>query len=56
MEHILGDFKKKSRGSDFWIRKTDPYSPWSNVAEAAIRELQKGRARNMLRKQMPKRL
>ena len=55
-EQIIGDFRKKAEEADFWIRQTELYSPWSNAAEAAIRELKKGSARKMLRKQYPKRL
>ena len=55
-KQILGDFRRKSRVADFWIRQTYPYPPWSNAEEAAIRELKKGSARKMLRKKSPKRL
>ena len=55
-EQIIGDFRKKAEEADFWIRQTELYSPWSNAAEAAIRELKKGSARKMLRKQLPKRM
>ena len=50
-EQILGDFRKKAREENFWIRQTDLYSPWSNAEESAIRELKKGSARKILRKE-----
>jgi hypothetical protein len=55
-EQTLGEFKRKAREADCWIKQTEPYSPWSNYAELAIRELKKGCARKMLKAHVPKRL
>ncbi|KAI2497691.1 Reverse transcriptase (RNA-dependent DNA polymerase) [Fragilaria crotonensis] len=38
------------------VKQTEPYSPWSNSAESAIRELKKGVGRQMVRSRSPKRL
>ena len=38
------------------MKQTEPYTPWSNAAEAAIRELKKGVGRQMVRSKAPKRL
>ena len=55
-EQVLGEFRKKARDADCWIRQTEAYSPWSNHAELAIRELKKACARRMLKAKVPKRL
>ena len=38
------------------MKQTEPYTPWSNAAESAIRELKKGVGRQMVRSKAPKRL
>jgi hypothetical protein len=53
-EQTMGQFRKKARQADCHIKETKPYSPWSNAAEGAIRELKKGVARNMLQTMAPK--
>ena len=55
-EQTMGDFRKKARQADCWIKQTEVYTPWSNYAELAIRELKKGCARKMIRARAPKRL
>ena len=35
-EQVLGEFRKKARDADCWIRQMEAYSPWSNHAELAI--------------------
>ena len=55
-EQVKGLFKKKAQEADCHIRQTEPYSPWSNAAEGAIRELKKGIAKKMLETKAPKRL
>ena len=40
-EQTLREFRKKPREADCWIRQTEAYTPWSNYAELAIRELKK---------------
>ena len=41
-EQLLGKFRKKCRDAGARIKQTEPYSPWSNAAESAIRELKRG--------------
>jgi hypothetical protein len=53
-EQAMGDFCKKARQADCHIKQTQPYSPWSNATEGAIRKLKKGVARNMLQTTAPK--
>jgi hypothetical protein len=48
--------RAKAREADCWIKQTKAYSPWSNFANLAIRELKKGCARKMIRAKVPKRL
>ena len=55
-EQTLGTFRKKAREGNFWIKQTEPYTPWSNSAKSAIRELKKGSAQKMLKTHSPKRL
>ena len=55
-EQLLGNFRKKCREAGARVKQTEPYSPWSNSAEAAIRELKKGVGRQMVRTRSPKRL
>ena len=55
-EQTLGTFRKKAREANCWIKQTEPYTPWSNSAESAIRKLKKGSDRKMLKTHSPKRL
>ena len=55
-EQIMGEFRKKCREVNTRVKQTEPHSPWSNAAEAAIRELKKGVGRQMVRSGAPKRL
>jgi hypothetical protein len=32
-EQTLGEFRRKAREADCWIKQTEAYSPWSNYAE-----------------------
>ena len=41
-EQNQGLFKKKAHQADCLIKRTEPYSPWENAAEGAIRELKRG--------------
>jgi hypothetical protein len=41
-------------GRPCWIKQTKAYSPWSNFAELANRELKKGCARKMIKARVPK--
>ena len=47
-EQILGQFRKECRSAGVHVRQTEPYTPFSNTTEAAIRELKKGVGRPRL--------
>jgi hypothetical protein len=53
-EQTLGPFKKKAQQAGIHIKQTEPYSPWQNAAEGAIRELKRGAGRKMVRAGAPK--
>eukprot|EP00934_Nitzschia_sp_Nitz4_P001810 Nitzschia sp. Nitz4//scaffold191_size41780//52//5493//NITZ4_007461-RA/size41780-processed-gene-0.69-mRNA-1//1//CDS//3329540163//1810//frame0 len=46
-EQTKGEFRKLARESHCHVRTTEPYSPWSNAAEQAIKELKLGVTRKM---------
>ena len=48
-EQSMGEFRHKTRQAGCHVKQTEPYSPWQNATEGAIRELKKGTARKMLR-------
>ena len=56
LEQVQGTFRKKCREAGVHVKQTEPHTPWSNAAEAAIRELKKGVGRQMVRSGAPKRL
>jgi hypothetical protein len=53
-EQTMGLFRKKCREAGVHAKQTEPHSPWSNLAEAAIRELKRGVGRQMVRSAAPK--
>jgi len=53
-EQVHGDFRRKNREVGTHVKQTEPHLPWMNAAEGAIRELKKGRGRDMVREQSPK--
>jgi hypothetical protein len=55
-EQMMGDFRKKARQADCYLKQTEPYTPWSNAAEDSIKELKRGTGRQMLKRRSPKRL
>lgn len=55
-EQLLGEFRRKCREVGSRVKQTEPHTPWSNAAEAAIRELKRGVGRQMVRSRAPKRL
>lgn len=55
-EQTMGLFRKKCRDVSVHVKQTEPHTPWSNAAEAAIRELKKGVGRQMVRSKAPRRL
>ena len=44
---------EKAINADCHVRQTEPFLPWSNAAEGAIRELKKGGTRKMIRTGSP---
>ena len=55
-EQTLGTFRKKAREAGVQVKQTEPYSPWQNAAESAIRELKRGATRKMAKAKVPKKL
>ena len=55
-EQVMGMSRRKCRESGIWLKQTEPYTPWSNAAEAAIRKLKMGVGRLMVGSKAPKRL
>ena len=55
-EQTQGKFRHKARQADCHLWAVEPHSPWSNAAEAAIRELKRGAGRKMIKSGAPKRL
>ena len=41
-EQIMGRFRHKCHEVGTRVKQTEPYTPWSNVAEGTIRELKHG--------------
>jgi hypothetical protein len=41
-KQVMGMFRRKCHESGIRVKQTEPYTPWSNAAEAAIRKLKKG--------------
>ena len=55
-EQTLGEFRKKLRDAGCYVHQTEPYTPWSDRAELAIRELKRKTQRQLLKSRCPKRL
>ena len=55
-EQTMGVFRKKAREMGCHIKQTEPYSPWQNAAEGAIRELKRGAGRKMSSSRAPHKL
>jgi hypothetical protein len=53
-EQTSAEFRRKLREADCHLRQTEPYSPWMQAAEGAIRELKRGVTRKMTRTATPK--
>ena len=53
-EQTLGEFRRKCRESGCHIRQVEPYSPWSNSAEVAIKALKLDTGRDLRLSQCPK--
>ena len=55
-EQTMAEFRRKAKEMGCHIKVTEPYSPWQNAAEGAIRELKKGAGRKMTKSQAPPKL
>ncbi|KAG7370183.1 reverse transcriptase RNA-dependent DNA polymerase [Nitzschia inconspicua] len=55
-EQTKGDFRRKLRDAGCHVHQTEPYTPWSDRAELAIRELKRKTRRQMMASHCPKRL
>jgi hypothetical protein len=53
-EQTMGEFRKKTRAAGCRIKQTEPYSPWQNAAESAIRELKRVAGRKMIESKCPR--
>ena len=53
-EQTKGQFRKKCQLANVHVKQIEPYSPWQNDAESAIRELKRGSGRKMVRAGAPK--
>jgi hypothetical protein len=52
---VEGGFRRKLRDAGCHIKQTEPHTQSSNIGEGAVRELEKGVGRQMLRSGCPKR-
>jgi hypothetical protein len=56
-EQVMGMFRQKCREAGKRVKQTEPYTPWSSAAKAAIHEeLKNGFGCQMVRSMAPKRL
>jgi hypothetical protein len=55
-EQTMGEFRKKARAAGCRIKQTEPYSPWQNATESAIREMKRAAGRKMIESKCPRRL
>ncbi len=55
-EEFLGEFRRVVSEAGSKLRSIEPYSPWQNSAEGAIRELKKATARAQAKSNSPKAL
>ena len=55
-EERLSTFGRKCRQANCYMRPTEPYSPWQNMAEGCVREVKRASSRDMLWTGSPKRL
>ena len=53
-EQTMGQFRKKAKEVDCHIKPLEPYTPWANAAESAIRELKRAAGRKMVSTKTPK--
>ena len=55
-EQIMGEFRCKAKEVDCRMKPLEPYTPWANAAESAIRELKKSTGHKMIATKTPKKL
>ncbi len=55
-EQTLGPFRSKCRQAGCHVKQTEPYSPWSNSCEVAIKECKLASGRDLRGSKCPKRL
>ncbi len=55
-EQTLGPFRSKCRQAGCHVKQTEPYSPWSNSCEVAIKECKLASGRDLRASKCPKRL
>jgi hypothetical protein len=55
-EQTMGEFRKKARAAGCRLKQTEPYSPFSNAAEGAIRETKRAAGRKMVVSRCPRKL
>ena len=55
-EQTLGSFRAKCRQAGCHVKQTEPYSPWSNSCEVAIKELKGAAGRDLRASKCPKKL
>ena len=53
-EQVCGMFRRKLKEAACQLRQTEPYSPWQQAAEGAIREIKRCSSRMMLTTRSPK--
>ena len=55
-EQTLGNSKRKCKDADCLLNHIEPHLPWTNTAEAGMRELKHGSYWKMIKSQIPKKL
>ena len=55
-EQTMGEFRRKAREMGTRVKQTEPYSPWQNAAESAIREVKRAAGRRMSKMGAPAKL
>ena len=55
-EQTLGNSKRKCKDDDCLLNHIEPHLPWTNTAEAGMRELKHGSYWKMIKSQIPKKL
>ena len=53
-EQVMVNFRKKAKEVDCQLKPLEPYTPWANATESAIRELKRAVGRKMIATKTPK--